>query len=116
MHEPRVHVGSIQRGQQTAVVLNAAIFGHPQEDDPVYGHLHGVVELALVQVVAHGQIAGQRIAPGLDLLEEGVVYGLLCPSCCLVSCAYLSSEPSSTASRENTEEILSHTSASTYLS
>ena len=54
--------------------LDAAIFGDAQEDDPVDGHLDGVVQLALVELrVAQGDIARQQFAPAFDFRQEGII-------------------------------------------
>ena len=59
------------QGQQPAVLLDAPVLAHAQEDDAVDGALHGEVQLVDRQGrVAQGDVAGQRLAPALDLLQE----------------------------------------------
>jgi hypothetical protein len=57
------------------VVLGAAILADAQEDDAVDGLLHGEVEVADGQAgIAQGEVAGQQVAPALDLGQESVVH------------------------------------------
>jgi len=57
--------------QERAIVLDAPVLAHAQKDDAVDGALHGEVELVDRQGrVAQGDVAGQGVAPALDLLQE----------------------------------------------
>src|SRR5215210_3021087 len=74
-----VDVVAVQERHKASVVLDAPVFCHPQKDDAVYRHLDGVVELAHVQVVPQGQVAGQKVAPAFDLTQERRVHRLRAP-------------------------------------
>jgi len=66
-----VDVGGAGEGQEAGVVLNAPVLAHAQKDDAVNGALHGEVQLVNRQSrVAQGDVAGQHLAPALDLLQE----------------------------------------------
>src|SRR5215210_5635754 len=75
-----VDVVAVQERHQASVVLDAPVLGHAEEDDAVYRHLDGEVELAHVQVVSQGQVPGQEVAPALDLMQECRVHRLRAPS------------------------------------
>ncbi len=72
--QTRIDIGAVDKGQKLAVSFDAAVFGDPQEDDAVDGDLNGEVELAIVEGgVAEGDVVGERVAPGFDLGEEGII-------------------------------------------
>lgn len=76
LHQAGVHVAAVDQRQEAAVRLHAAILAHAQEDDAVNGALHGLVELALCERgVAQRQVAGEGVAPALDLRQKGLVHG-----------------------------------------
>ena len=65
---------TVDQSLKLAVGLNAPVFAHAEEDDPVDGTLDGEIELALGEAgIAKGQIAGKRVTPGFNLLEKGRV-------------------------------------------
>jgi len=72
--QARVDVLAVHEAAQAPVGLNAAVFADAQEDEAVDSCLDSEVELALAERrVAQGDVAGERIAPELDLAEEGLV-------------------------------------------
>ena len=72
----------VEQGLQLAVKLDAPVFADAQEDDPVDGHLDGVVQVALAEGgVAQGDVVRQQVAPALDLGQEGVDPLRRCHAC-----------------------------------
>jgi len=71
VNEVVVDVGLLGEVQEPLVGLEAAVFGHAQEDDAVNGALDGGVEVVGGEGgVAQGEVAGEAFAPSLDLAEE----------------------------------------------
>ena len=72
--QARVDAVAVDEGAEAAVVFDAAVFADAQEDDAVNDALDGEVEFALGELgVAQGEVAGELVAPALDVFEEGVV-------------------------------------------
>ncbi len=73
--QPAVDVLAVQQGLERPVLLDPAVLADPEEDDPVNRPLDGEVELALREVgVAQGDVPGQLLPPGLDVLQERRVH------------------------------------------
>ena len=68
--------GFRQQLLELVLLLDAAVLADAQEDDAVNGHLHRVIQLALVlqSRVAQGEVPGQRVAPAFDFLQEGIIH------------------------------------------
>jgi len=70
--QPLINTLAVQEGLELGVGFDAAIFGDAEEDKPVDGALDGKIELAVGEGgIAEGEVAGQGVAPGFDLGEEG---------------------------------------------
>ena len=70
-HEAGVNVVSLAQLQQLLVRLKPPVFRHAQEHHAIDRHLHGGVQVVGGKsLVAQGDVAGQRIPPALDFLEE----------------------------------------------
>ena len=73
--QPGVDVRAVEESLEPAVGLDPPVLADAQEDDPVDRALDGEVELALGEPgVAQGEVAGQLLAPALDLGQERVVH------------------------------------------
>src|SRR5215211_5832898 len=70
---------ALEGAQQCAVSLDAPVLCHPEENDPVYGHLDGVVKLAAVEIIVGCKVLGEGTPPALYLLEERRVDRLRAP-------------------------------------
>ena len=63
-----IDITPVEQSLQLSIKLDATVFADAQEDDPVDGHLDGVIQVALAEGgVAQGDVMRQQVAPALDL-------------------------------------------------
>ena len=76
-HEAGIDVGPLAQLEQLFIGLDPPVFGHAQKHDAVDRQLDGGVQIVQGKIwVAKSDVAGQLVAPALDLLQEfGVHFG-----------------------------------------
>jgi len=74
-HQSFVDIIIFDQFKQLVWRLDAPVLADTQEDDPVNGHLDGEIELAFIDelLIAQGNIARQKCAPGFNILKEGII-------------------------------------------
>jgi len=69
-----VHRRAVEQALERPIGLDPAVLANAEEDRSVNGPLHRDVQVARRDLrVAKGEVAGEQVAPGLDLRQEGSV-------------------------------------------